>query len=64
MALSTDVFRGGSFMFPEPQPKSRSISEFLQTQKRQDDYFYFDIKNNRLEPRQYEIRIPSIAIMS
>jgi DNA (cytosine-5)-methyltransferase 1 len=47
VALSTDVFRGGSFIFPDPHPKKRSIREFLQKDKRQDDYFYFDTKNNR-----------------
>ena len=46
-ALSTDVFRGGSFLFPGPEPKSRAIREFLETSKRQDDYYYFDVKNNR-----------------
>jgi DNA (cytosine-5)-methyltransferase 1 len=47
VALSTDVFRGGSFTFPEPEPKTRPIHEFLKTETREDDYFYFDIKNNR-----------------
>jgi DNA (cytosine-5)-methyltransferase 1 len=47
VALSTDVFRGGSFVFPEPLKRSRPISDFLQTDKRQDDHYYFDVKKNR-----------------
>ncbi|HUQ21190.1 MAG TPA: DNA (cytosine-5-)-methyltransferase [Gemmatimonadaceae bacterium] len=47
IALSTDVFRGGSFVFPEPQKRTRPITDFLDTRKKQDDYFYFDIKKNR-----------------
>jgi DNA (cytosine-5)-methyltransferase 1 len=47
VALSTKDFRGGSFHFPEPVAALRPISEFLDLKERADDYYYFDVANNR-----------------
>lgn len=47
VALSTSVFRGGRFVFPEPEPSSRSIREFLNVSQRVEDYYYFDTVGNR-----------------
>lgn len=46
-ALSTAVFRGGRFSFPEPEPHTRPIYEFLDFSKRAEDYYYFDVEKNR-----------------
>jgi DNA (cytosine-5)-methyltransferase 1 len=47
VALSTQTFRGGSFRFPDPEPSLRPISEFLDLHEKADDYYYFDVENNR-----------------
>jgi DNA (cytosine-5)-methyltransferase 1 len=47
VALSTESFRGGTFKFPEPENKLRPIADFLDLDERADDYYYFDVTNNR-----------------
>jgi DNA (cytosine-5)-methyltransferase 1 len=47
VALSTAAFTGGRFPFPEPEPKLRPIADFLDLDEKADDYYYFDVENNR-----------------
>lgn len=47
IALSTSIFRGGRFMFPDPETTTRPIREFLNITNRADDYYYFDVLANR-----------------
>jgi DNA (cytosine-5)-methyltransferase 1 len=47
IALSTKSFKGGRFNFPEPEPFTRPIQEFLDFSKRAEAHYYFDVENNR-----------------
>lgn len=47
VALSTAWFKGGKFRFPEPETQSRDVRSYFDVAGRADDYYYFDIVQNR-----------------
>jgi len=47
VALSTSHFRGGTFPFPPTIPVQNHYKSYFDTSTRADDYYYFDILNNR-----------------
>lgn len=47
VALSTAWFKGGRFKFPKKIEAIRPLRSFFDTSERADEYYYFDIVNNR-----------------
>lgn len=47
VALSTAWFKGGHFRFPEKEGDTRPLRSFFDTGERAEDYYYFDVVNNR-----------------
>ncbi|AXQ27480.1 DNA cytosine methyltransferase [Solimonas sp. K1W22B-7] len=47
VALSTAWFKGGRFRFPSPEPTSNEVRSYFDTKERAEDYYYFDVVNNR-----------------